>query len=53
MVEMQIVHHRFSCGVEETIGFTVDGALKGESIMIFTIEDHMILKELKRIKRSE
>ncbi len=52
MVEMQIIHHKFSCGVEETFGYTVEGALKGEAIVVFTIEDHMLLKELKRI-RSE
>lgn len=52
MVELQIVHHKFSCGAQETIGFTPDGALKGESIMIFNFEDHKTLKELKKI-RSE
>ena len=50
MVELQIVHHKFSCGAQETIGFTPDGALKGEEIVIFTIEDHMILSELKRMR---
>lgn len=53
MVELQIVHHKFSCGAKETIGFTPDGALKGESIVIFTFEDHKVLKELKRMRRFE